>query len=124
MSNVILLTDVLRFKERLSRCTHDGRFSVDTETGDAYCRDCSKSVSPAHALITLARNFEFYESRKRAAKEEAALLEKWVPTLRAVRNLHRRWMGRKLLPCCPHCKLAIRAEELDRSYTRAREVSR
>lgn len=126
--NLVVLTDVIRAAHGAKNkkgCTHEGSTMViNPRNGDVFCRGCDAQVSQAHALIQIAYRLHEIERRNAALKAEAKELHGWVPLLRAVRNLHRRWKGGVLLPCCPHCKQPVRAEELDARYIRVKERER
>jgi len=110
--NLISL-DVVRRKRRseTSKCKHE-RFLIDDEGGTVECADCHENVSAFHALCQIAQADSVYSRKFHTFHEQYQKLKNYKPWLVAVRGLERTWRGKKMLPCCPHCKRGVTAQEL------------
>lgn len=96
------------------RCLHP-RTTIDELRGTVECRDCHAPVSAFWVLGQVAREENRCLENIRRLRAEAQELEGWVPFLRAMRKLEKRWRGRATLPACPHCHGGLWPDELERS---------
>src|SRR5436190_18668915 len=94
-------------------CAHP-RTIVDETHGTVECRDCHAPLSAFWVLGQIAREENRCLENVRSVRREAAELQTWVPFLRAMRGLERRWRGRKTLPACPHCRRGLWPDEMQR----------
>ncbi|RVT91461.1 hypothetical protein EOD42_22660 [Rhodovarius crocodyli] len=97
-----------------SACEHR-RMTIDGKLGTLECDDCNRSVSPFAALLTMAEGRQKEEGAlaKLRARMVAIrnLTARYKPHLRAAKELESVWRGGKMRPCCPNCRLGLRAED-------------
>ena len=96
------------------RCDHP-RTTIDEQNGTVECRDCGVTLSAFWVLGQIAREENRCFTRIRNLRAEAEELKGWVPFLRSMRKLEKRWRGRAMLPACPHCHRGLWPDELERS---------
>jgi hypothetical protein len=113
-------TKVLSFRHEANKrgrpCGHlHQRFIIDQEHGTVQCAECEEPVSAFHALCATARSEGLFRRQMHSLKAERDELRAWVPLLRAVRYLHSMWLGKAMVPCCPHCGRGVTALELNQS---------
>lgn len=96
------------------RCDHQ-RTVLDEGKGTVECRDCGVTLSAFWVLGQIAREENRCFTRIKALRAEAEELKGWVPFLRSMRKLEKRWRGRAMLPACPHCHRGLWPDELERS---------
>lgn len=106
------VVDIRSVKPSRSDCRHEKGFVVDPQQGIVQCAACDENVSALYALIQVARQEEAMKRRWQRLTNKIQEAADYVPRLRAVKRLERTWSGRKMLPTCPHCRRAVRAEDL------------
>jgi len=110
-------------KRPRGRCPH-GRTVIDEMQGTVECRDCGATLSAFWVLGQIAREENRAFHRLQTLRAEAAQLQSWVPFLRSVRGLEKRWRGRRVLPTCPHCNHGLWPDELTGGVSLSLEVAR
>lgn len=74
------------------------------------CKDCGKPVDGFDAFMVLCQRFDGMEKAAQAKLHKAeAALESTV-VRRAAKELDLSW-GRKMAPCCPHCRRGLLPED-------------
>lgn len=94
------------------KCKHT-RYVLNDEVGIVECRDCAAPVSAYHVLRQCALEENRLYRRLRAMRDEIQAIAGRRSWLKAVQRLDKIWRGRKMLPCCPHCRRGLFAEEMD-----------
>ena len=118
--NIVLL-DVLRVNrnaEKHCKCERP-HYTIDTENHIIECDDCGAHVDPFAVLVRLAKRNSRYNQELERLYEQRKQLMVYKPHLIVIRELERQYRGRKLLPCCPHCKQAFYLEDI-RSWVNAK----
>ena len=103
-------------------CQH-ARTVVDQQAGTVTCRDCEVTLSAFWVLTKIALEENRCFERVRSLRAEADELNNWVPFLRSMRSLERRWRGRSMLPACPHCHHGLWPEELQGAVSLSLEIA-
>lgn len=103
-------------------CQHS-RTVIDERAGTVTCRECDATLSAFWVLGRIAREENRVFARIVTLRAEAAALETWVPFLRAMRSLEKRWRGRAMLPACPHCRHGLWPDELGSSVSLSLELA-
>lgn len=98
-------------RRKRGSCWHR-RFEIDREGGAVFCADCNEEIPAFEALCIIARQDSLYQQRFLRLREEIVELQKYKPWLKAVKRLEHVWRGKKMLPCCPHCRKGVKAEGL------------
>lgn len=93
-------------------CQH-ARTVLDEQAGTVTCRDCEATLSAFWVLGRIAREENRCFERVRNLRAEAEELSTWVPFLRSMKRLEKRWRGQRMLPVCPHCHHGLWPEELN-----------
>lgn len=90
-----------------SACKHV-RLAFDTDERRIYCQDCESDVEPFDAFLQLVERHHFLDAKADKLRRDAA----HTITSRAAKRMDEAWRGRKMAPCCPHCKAAILPEDV------------
>jgi len=97
-----------------AECEHE-RLVIDGKLGTLECQDCSRSVSPFAALLKMAENRQKEQEALARIRERMVairnLTARYKPHLRAAKEIESVWRGGKMRPCCPNCRLGLRAED-------------
>src|SRR3954470_3702322 len=104
-------------------CQH-ARTVIDEQAGTVTCRDCEVTLSAFWVLGRVAREENRAFERTRGLRAEADELMNWVPFLRAMRRLEKRWRGRVSLPACPYCHHGLWPEDLSSNTSIHLEIAR
>lgn len=104
------------------KCEH-ARTVIDEPNGTVECRDCGASLSAFWVLGRIAREENRVFNRIKGLRADAEELQTWVPFLKSVRTLEKRWRGRAMLPACPHCHRGLWPDELQGSVSLSLELA-
>jgi predicted molibdopterin-dependent oxidoreductase YjgC len=110
----IVHIDVLRINrgiEKRCKCK-DKTFIVDTQNRCVNCGSCGALIDPYEAIEYLATYWERVEQQTEALLEQRRQIANYKPHLVVMRELERRYRGKKMLPCCPHCGRGFYFEEI------------
>lgn len=112
---------VLRINRNIGkRCKClDKTFVVDPDNREVHCSKCGSKVDPFDAMYYLAANHEQLMDEVKRLLEQRREILNYKPWLLEVRELERRYRGKKMLPCCPHCGRGFYLNEL--THWRSRE---
>ena len=88
------------------KCPHK-QMCYDDNGHIVTCQDCKKQIDPYWAFMSIVQRYaEFAE--KLNHRENAVLeSEKKNLTLKAAQAVEHAWRSRKMVPTCPHCRMAI-----------------
>lgn len=88
------------------------RYVVDTTNKRIFCQGCGTQVDPYDAMLDLANRHERINEDLQRLHEQRKQLLDYKPWLLTIRNLEKRYRGKKSLPCCPRCNKPFYLEEL------------
>lgn len=113
-----------RFGEK---CGHM-RMTYDQSERRVWCEDCNRTVDSFDAFDVLVKHLAEME---RAAKDKLYRANEAIQTSivsLATKALDRVWRGRRMAPCCPHCRVALLPEDfangVGHSVSREIEIAR
>lgn len=89
------------------------KFMIDTTNRLVICSGCGAEVDPYDALYELAFNGNALQRQVEQLLEQRKQILDYKPWLLTIRNLEKRYRGKKMLPCCPRCEEPFYLEELD-----------
>jgi hypothetical protein len=114
--NVISLAPERSRRRGGCKCSRlDQKFEIDTEHGTVHCANCDQVVSAFHALRVVAFSESRFAQRMKSMREEYKQMRRRLRStawLKAARELEAMWRGKKMLPCCPHCRRGLYPEDL------------
>lgn len=76
-----------------------------------WCEDCERTIDGFDAFLIFTRHFERMESAAHHKRDQVNEALKSAARLRATKELDRVWSGRRMAPCCPHCKHGLVPED-------------
>ncbi|SRR5690625_3220450 len=97
--------------EKICKCD-DRRFVVDTQNRRVTCGDCGAVVDGYDAMYELAMYGEKLKQQVDNLLEQRKQIANYKPWLVTIRNLEKKYRGRKMLPNCPACSEPFYLEEL------------
>ncbi len=97
----------------------DPSFEVDPRNQTVQCTKCGAFISPFSALIWIADKASKLNRQLERLYEQRKQLAAYKPHLVVIKRLEQEYRGRKMLPCCPHCKQAFYLEDI-RSWVDAK----
>lgn len=123
----IIDIDQLRINRNIGKiCKCDKykrQFVVDTTNKRIIC-SCGAKVDPYDAILDLASNGSLFQQQIKGLLEQRKQIIDYKPWLLTIRNLEKKYRGKKMLPCCPRCDEPFYLEELKtwmgRPYAEAR----
>lgn len=122
--DAVVSLEAWRLRKRTDgpQCQHNATV-LDERLGTVTCKDCQATLSAFWVLGQIAREENRCFERIHRLRHEAEELQKWVPFLRSMRSLEKRWRGRAMLPVCPHCHRGLWPEELGASVSLSLEIA-
>lgn len=102
---------VIETKGRTKTCRHP-KLIVDYEKKEVHCGECGDQLTSWDAVVWMCKADGLLGKRWAALKAGVEELTNWNPRLKAVRELHKVWSTKHLLPVCPHCHLGVEAEDM------------
>ncbi|HFL3653918.1 TPA: hypothetical protein ACG3P3_001642 [Clostridioides difficile] len=118
--NVIEI-EVLRINSdnrKICEC-EERSFIVDTTNKSIHCSQCGTRVEAYEALYELASNCERLNEQVNNILKQKKELSNYKPYLIVIRNLEKKYRGRKMLPRCPICGEGFYLEEITSWINRA-----
>jgi len=94
----------------LDTCRHL-RTVFDDDERRIWCKDCESDVDPYDAFKLLVENFDRANQALSKRQREVEESEQATIRSRATKLLDKIWRSRKSVPCCPHCKEGLLAED-------------
>ena len=111
--NIIPISTLIINRGRNKKCTcRNRKFEIDTQNREVCCQECGAIIDPYTALVDIANNYERLGEEVNFLLEQRKRILDWKPHLISMRKLELIYRGCKMIPCCPHCKNGIYAEEL------------
>lgn len=99
--------------DKLCKC-EKRKFVIDTTNRRVTCSSCGAIVDPYDALLELAENREEYERQAKRLLEQKKQIASYKPHLAVIKDIEKRYRGRKMLPICPRCNEPFYLEEIAR----------
>ncbi len=121
LSEIDVLLDVLRVNysaKKNCQCPSP-KYVVDTQNHVIECEKCGAYVDPFAAMLALAKRHEELNAQLERMNRKRKEIATYKPHVIVIRELERQYRGRKMLPCCPHCKQAFYLEDI-RSWVDAK----
>lgn len=111
----IVEIDQLRINRGIDKlCTcRNRRFMLDTTNKRVICNECGAEVDPYQAMQELATSAEGIQKQVEGLLEQRKQILNYKPWLVTIRNLERKYRGKKMLPNCPRCDEPFYLEELE-----------
>jgi len=100
-----------RAKRKTCQC-RNRKFEIDTTNREVICQECGAIVDPYDALLSIATHYDQLSEEVKYLLEQRKKIIDWEPHLVAIRKLELIYRGGKMIPCCPHCKNGLYANEL------------
>lgn len=97
--------------DKLCKC-HERNFVLDTTNKRIICGGCGSEVDPYDALFELASNGNRLKRQVEQLLEQRKQILDYKPWLLTIRNLEKKYRGKRMLPCCPTCDEPFYLEEL------------
>ena len=88
-------------------------FVLDTTNETVHCRGCGVEVNAYDAMLEMANGANRLRDQVEKLLEQRKQILDYKPWLLTIRNLEKRYRGKKMLPCCPRCEEPFYLEELD-----------
>lgn len=95
---------------RVKTCAHKKLIYSQSERR-VWCEDCERTIDNFDAFQTFARHFEAMQREATIKVREAREALSGAARLRATKELDRIWSGRRMAPCCPHCRRGLIPED-------------
>lgn len=115
MSNIIQIGDFSielarrSYEEKQKFCDH---MSVSLEEGDiVLCKKCNMQVSAFWCLRQYAIHWQVKDNAIKMMDNDLKRRLESNLHLIAAKKIERVWRGKKMAPCCPHCKRGILASD-------------
>ena len=89
------------------------KYVVDTQNHIIECEKCGAYVDPFAAMLALAKRHEELNAQLERMNKKRKEIAAYKPHLVVIKRLEREYRGRKMLPCCPHCKKPFYLEKID-----------
>lgn len=128
-ASVISLADVRVARGWASvakRCEHKS-LVYSTQERRIECKDCDQPVDAFDGFMSIVRHFDSMESEARSRERKTKDALSAVIVRRAAKEMDKAW-GRKMAPCCPHCRSGLLPEDFAggaaSSYGRDYELAR
>ena len=97
--------------EKICKC-RKRKFVIDSRNRRVNCSGCGAAIDPYDAMYELATKGEsMQEQVERLLKQRKQILN-YKPWLVTIRNLEKKYRGKKMLPNCPRCDEPFYLEEL------------
>lgn len=93
------------YKAEKDQCKHT-KVIYSISERRVWCEACNSPVDSFDALMTVVRHFEEMEREARRRIYKADEGARAVIVRRAAKEIDRLW-GRKMAPCCPHCRRGL-----------------
>ena len=97
--------------DKLCKCK-PRTFMIDTTNRRIICGGCGAEVDPYDALYELAFNGNALQKQVERLLEQRKQILDYKPWLLVIRNLEKKYRGKKMLPCCPVCEEPFYLEEI------------
>lgn len=106
--------DQLRINRNIDKiCKCDKRkFVVDTTNKRINCGGCGAEIEPYDALLEIATKNSQMRKQVEQLLEQRKQIVDYKPWLLTIRELEKKYRGKKMLPCCPRCSKPFYLEEL------------
>lgn len=113
-ASVISLADVRvsRGWSRPSKVCEHKSLVYSSKDRRIECKDCDQPVEAFDAFMTLCRHFDSMEAAARRREQKTSEALGAVIIRRAAKAMDKAW-GRKMAPCCPHCRTGLLPEDFD-----------
>lgn len=82
-----------------------------------WCEDCERTIDNFDAFLIFTRKFERMLAEARGKLSQAKEALAGAARLRATKALDHIWAGRKMAPCCPHCRKGLIPEDFTRGVS-------
>ncbi len=76
------------------------------------CKECDQPIEAFDAFMTLVRHFDSMEDAARRREHQTKEAAGAVIVRKAAKALDKAW-GRKMAPCCPHCRTGLLPEDFE-----------
>ena len=102
-------------------CKHK-KITYDLDERRVWCRDCENDVDSFDAFELLVSQQDIAIKQLKRLKDQALAAEAHNLRRIAAKNLEIEWNKRNSLPCCPHCKSGLMAEDFKKISQTSRSI--
>lgn len=92
------------------KCEHR-QMTYDLIERRVWCEDCKRTIDNFDAFDVLVRHFAEMEAAAKQKTHRANEAMQASIVSRATKALDHVWRGKKMAPCCPHCRAALLPED-------------
>lgn len=93
------------------KCLHHN-VAYDPQERRIWCRDCEKGIDPFDFLKTIIEKYNAVINTIHKREEMVKEAEDFQARNRAAKVMDQAWRKRNTVPCCPHCRQGILAEDV------------
>lgn len=126
LPEIVFNLELLKIKHDAHKhCNCSGcEIVVDAANRLVYCGECGAVLEPFQAIMRIVTNYERVRKDIEHLLQQRKQIANYKPWLVTIKDLEKRYRGRKMLPTCPHCHEAFYLEELTRWTNEAMERRR
>ncbi len=92
------------------RCPHRSMV-YDHNERRIWCKDCERTIDAFEAFQALVEQCDKVAKVSERALKEAREAKAHSLLSRAAKVVDKAWRGRRMAPCCPHCRSALLPED-------------
>jgi len=97
--------------EKICQC-QKRNFVIDTTNRRVTCSSCGAVVDPYDALLEIAEKREEMEKQVQQLLNQKRQIASYKPHLTVIKEIEKRYRGRKMVPICPRCNEPFYFEEI------------